>query len=186
MATPTSSSSTTTWAKVVRHFTLLLAVAAAMIVIFMMVSTVADVTRRLIFGRPIPGVIEVGELLMVGAVFLGIAYTEAREEHVAVTLLVRRLTPRKAALVQLAGLAIVMSTLAWMIVVTGTRAYESFTAGEFRFGLVRIPVWPGRIAIALGLLALLLELLVRTSRVLKVALNRSEQLPDQGAVGPTV
>lgn len=176
MSTTAASVTKPPWQRAIRALTKLCAYVAAAIIIFMMVSTVADVGRRLILGQPIPGVIEVGELLMVGSVFLGIAYTEARREHVAVDLLIRRLSPRKAAITQLLGLLIVIATLIWMIVVTASRAWVSVETGEFRFGLVKIPVWPGRVAIAVGLITLLLELIVRLVHTIKVALPGSHEV----------
>lgn len=54
----------------------------------------ADATGRYVFNRPIPGVIEITELMMVFIVFLVFAYVEREEGHVRVDLVISRL-PRK-------------------------------------------------------------------------------------------
>jgi TRAP-type C4-dicarboxylate transport system permease small subunit len=138
-----------------------LAALSVVLILVMMVATVADVISRLVVGRPIAGVIEMGEVLMVAIVFLGLAYTESQGGHVSMTLVIRKLRPQAAAAATSLGLALVLFVVAWMTIVTGDRALESFESQEARFGLVQIPVWPARVALAIGLLAYFAELLPR-------------------------
>lgn len=139
----------------------LLAAVSVLLILFMMISTVADVGRRQFAGKAIDGVIEMGEVLMVSTVFLGLAYAETRGAHVNMTLVVRKLPPRIAAIANSLGLLLVLLVVGWMVYVTGMRAYESFSANEYRFGLVQIPIWPARIALAVGLAAYFAALLPR-------------------------
>lgn len=138
-----------------------LGVVAVLVIVFLMVATVADVARRTFAGHPIPGVTEAGEVVMVMAVFFGIAYTEFRGAHVRVTLVLEMLPPRVAAIINSAAMLLVLVLLAWMVWVTTGRAIEALEVNEVRFGLVKIPVWPGRIAIAVGLAAYFLEAVPR-------------------------
>jgi len=140
-----------------------LASVAAAAIAFMMVATVADVASRYFTGAPIPGVTEVGEVLMVMSVFLGLAFAEYRNAHahVRVTIVLEKLPPRLAAIISSVSMLLVLATLAWMVWVTTGRALESIEQNEFRFGLVQIPVWPGRVAIALGFAAYFLEAVPR-------------------------
>ncbi len=138
-----------------------LAAVAVLLIIFMMVSTVADVISRQLTGQAIPGVIEVGEVLMVSTVFLGLAYAETRGAHVNMNLVIRKLPPRIASIATSLGLLLVLFVVGWMVIVTGMRAVEAFEVQEYRFGLVQIPVWPARIALAVGLAAYFLSLLPR-------------------------
>lgn len=142
----------------------------------MLVLTILDITRRTVSGRSVEGVNELGEVAMVFIVFLGLAYAEQRRAHVAVTLLVRRLPHRVAAGMEAAGIALVMAVVVWMVVVTGERALESLAVGEYRFGLVRIPIWPARIVIVVGLAAYLLQLGLRLVDDLRVM--RGAEAPD--------
>lgn len=147
--------------RLVHGLSRILGILGIAILIFMMVSTVADVVARIFYGAPIAGVTEMGELLMVGSVFLGLAYAESQKAHVSVTLLSSRISHDKAALLNAIGLAVVIVILCWMVVVTGQRAWISFTKQEYRFGLIKIFVWPGRLAIVLGLLGYTLEAALR-------------------------
>lgn len=139
----------------------LLAAVSVLLILFMMVSTVADVGRRQLAGKAIDGVIEMGEVLMVSTVFLGLAYAETRGAHVNMTLVIRKLPPRIAAIANSLGLLLVLFVVGWMVYVTGLRAYDSFSANEYRFGLVQIPIWPARVALAVGLAAYFAALLPR-------------------------
>jgi TRAP-type C4-dicarboxylate transport system permease small subunit len=129
--------------------------------VVMVLLTIADVTRRSFAGKSIEGVNELGEVMMVVIVFLGVAYAEQRRAHVSMTLFVRRMKPSVAAAVEAAGLLLVVAIVAWMLWVTTDRALVSFAANEYRFGLVRIPIWPARAVIVLGLAAYLLQLVLR-------------------------
>jgi len=142
-----------------------------LLILVMMVATVSDVISRLVVGRPIAGVIEMGEVLMVAIVFLGLAYTESKGAHVRMTLVIRKLPPRTAAVATMLGLALVLFVVAWMTIVTGERALTSFDSQETRFGLVQIPVWPARVALAVGLAAYFAELLPRFTDNLRVAVR---------------
>lgn len=138
-----------------------LAFVAVLVLLFMMVATVADVGKRYLVGTPIPGVTEMGEVLMVMSVFSGVAYAEYRGAHVRVTLLLEKLPPRVAAIVNSLSMILVLTLIAWMVWVTTGRALDSIETNEIRFGLVKIPVWPGRVAIAAGLTAYFLEAIPR-------------------------
>ncbi|TDW30071.1 TRAP transporter small permease subunit [Cryobacterium psychrophilum] len=149
--------------RAIHGVSIVFAFVAAAAIAFMMVATVADVASRYFTGAPIPGVTEVGEVLMVTSVFLGLAFAEYRNAHVRVTIVLEKLPPRLAAMISSVCMLLVLVTLAWMVWVTTGRALESIEQNEFRFGLVQIPVWPGRVAIALGFAAYFFEAVLRLS-----------------------
>lgn len=137
-----------------------LAFIAVICIAFVLVAVIADVISRTFFGQSIGGVVEMAEVMMVLIVFLGLGYAERRGAHVSMTLLVRKLPSRAAAIVNAIAFVVVVVVLGWMMWVTGDRAIASVVAGEYRFGLVRVAVWPARIAIAVGLAVYLLEVLL--------------------------
>ena len=147
--------------RAVHGTTQLLAFLAVLGIVFMLLAVVADVTRRGLAGQSVKGVVELGEVMMVVIVFLGLGYAERRGAHVSMTLLVRKLSHRWSAVINGLGLLLVVVVVGWMVYVTADRALASFEVREYRFGLVRVPVWPARVAIAVGLAAYFLELLFR-------------------------
>lgn len=162
--------------RILHGCTEVLALASVTLIVVVLVMTVADVVRREISGKSVPGVVEWSEVAMVMIVFLGLGYAERQRAHVSMTLFVRMLPPRTAAIINSLGLFLVLLIVTWMVYVTADRALTSFEAKEFRFGLVRVPVWPARVALAVGLLAYLLELALRTVDSVKAAVNK--QKPD--------
>lgn len=134
-----------------------LAVLAATCLGVLMMLTVADVTRRNITGRALPGTVEYSELLMVALVFLGLAAAQRRKEHVAVNLLTSRLPVHVSRLVRIAGLVVVLLFIGWMTWKTGQEAHRSLSRNEVRIGLQSVQVWPARLAMPVGLAALFLQ-----------------------------
>lgn len=151
----------------------LLAGVAMLVIVYMMVAIVADVIRRQTTGRAIPGVVEMGEVLMVASVFLGLAYAETRGAHVNMSLVVRRLPERAAAVITAIGVLVVIVVIGWMALATGERAWTSFLSQEYRFGLVQIPVWPARVVLVIGLVAYLFTLFPRFFEAVR-ALRRGD------------
>jgi tripartite ATP-independent transporter DctM subunit len=65
-------------------------------VLFLMVCvTFIDVIMRYFFNSPIKGVLELTEVLMIVAVFLGIAHTQNQKGHITVDILSAALPPRR-------------------------------------------------------------------------------------------
>lgn len=137
----------------------LLAVLAAACVMAMMLLTCLDTSMRWFTGRSVAGAQEIIEQLMVAIVFLGMAYALRRGDHVAVKIVTDALPVRLAAILRLAGMAVMVFVVAWMAWRTGMHAWRSFLSGEVRFGLLQVPVWPARVAIPLGLGAMILQAL---------------------------
>src|SRR5512147_2979168 len=71
---------------------------AAALVVFMMGLTTVDVVMRYVFNSPIPDVYNLCEMLIVGIVYLAIAYVQQQKSHVRVDVIIDRLggSPRVA------------------------------------------------------------------------------------------
>jgi C4-dicarboxylate transporter DctQ subunit len=126
------------------------------------VMIVVDITYRALFGRPILGVFEISEVLLLAITFLAIAHVQLLGRQLRIDILSGRAHGRLAGFLQaldaVAGLAF-FGILLWM---AGTDWLEAL-AGEFQGrGMLQIPlaVPLGLIAIgtALMILALLLQL----------------------------
>ncbi len=135
---------------------------AALLLIMFGVS--ADALLRYALNRPLTGTLEGVELLLVFAVFLGLARTQAERGHIAVGIVTERLSgrPRAAleALTALLGLAL-FAAVTWA---TGAMALRSWRMGEYSAGLIAFPIYPSRALVALGSLLLALQLLLELVR----------------------
>ena len=134
-----------------------LGVIATVSIIILMILTTVDVVMRYIFGNPIKGAYEVSEMFFLTAVFLGLAYTQLFRGHVNADLLVSRLSKHINLILET-----IMLLLALFIYVLfswkGMEAFwSSFMEGEYRWGLIRIPLWPARLMVPLGVSVLCLR-----------------------------
>lgn len=157
-----------------------LGVIATLATVTMMIGIAIDVVFRTLYGRSVPGILELSETALVAAVFLGMAYTGATNSHISVDLLTERM-PRKVNrwLLSIAW-ASTSVFLVWMIYATGMRAIASTEDNELRMGLVNWPVWPARWIIVVGLTAMLLVSIVNLIRVIsgREVLGIDEPMPD--------
>lgn len=127
-------------------------------VVVIMFATCADVFRRTLTGRSVPGVVEGSEVMLVIAVFLGLGYAQREKVHVATSVVTDRLPDAVSRTVRIAGILVAICFLLWLVYATGERAVQSTRTGEYRFGLLQVPIWPGRVAITVGLALLTAEL----------------------------
>ncbi len=130
------------------------------ILVIMVLLVTADVIGRY-FGTPVPGTLEVLQLLLLMAVLFSLANTAAQRGHVAITILVSRFPPRAQAILTIltGGLALIVLCL---------MVYGGMIGGinEWKRGLLEtvtlgIPVYPFKFVIPLGVFALCLVLLAQ-------------------------
>lgn len=137
-----------------------LGIISAAAIMALMLAITADVIGRELRGRSVPGLLEVAEILLAVAVFLGLAVCQHQGGHIRVTLVTDRLPEGAARGVRLVALSLGLALIAALAYATGSVAIDSYLAGEARFGLLAVPTWPGRAAVCVGLIALLGEILV--------------------------
>jgi TRAP-type C4-dicarboxylate transport system permease small subunit len=78
------------WIRAVRRFntvTHYVSGAALLVILFL---TVADITGRSGFSRPVPGTVEVTSMLLVVVVFLAVAHSEDKGDHITIDLVYER------------------------------------------------------------------------------------------------
>ena len=130
--------------------------------------TVVDVAGRYLLNRPLPGALELSELLMVFLVFGAFAVTERRGGHVDIDVVVNRFPPRGRALSE--SFAALLSMGFWGAITwrTALHAQNIRTAGETtpNLGLPTAPfVWMAAVGTALFTLALLGRTLAALRRI---------------------
>lgn len=149
------------WVSLIRRIGSAIAVLGTFVSGAIMLGIVVDVTRRQLTGRSIPGMIEMIETFMVIVVFLGLAHAEAVGVHVRMSLVTNALPFRIRRWVKMGGMAICVAGSAWFAWASTIRAQESLSVGEVQPGLLRFPVWPARIVIAVGFAVLVFEYTAR-------------------------
>lgn len=119
-------------------------------VFVMMLVGAGDVIATQAFNAPIPGAFEMTETMMVACIFFGLAMAQERRQHIRVELVTQTLSPTsQRALDAVADLTscVFFVFIAWYGVAA---AIESVQILEFTAGILKFPVWPSKLALALG------------------------------------
>lgn len=131
-----------------------LAMLAGIAILGLMLLSVIDIVGRTLAGGGLAGSIGFTEIGLVVVVYFGMSYAEVTKSHVRTPILTSRLPPRIANVSRLVGLVFVIAFVGASTYYSAVRALESIDSGEFRMGLIPMPVWPARAAIPIGLAAL--------------------------------
>ena len=139
-------------------FSTVLAYVGAFSLFVIMCLTTADVVGRYIFNRPITGVFELTEYLVLILIFSFIGYTQSRKSHVAVDLVIGKIPEKIKALIDIGNHAvclILMILITWMGV---EKAFELKAVGEASPNL-QIPAYPFAFFLVLGCVVMCIELI---------------------------
>ena len=128
----------------------LLGTISAGIIVLLMALTVIDVFLRYVFNNPIQGSYQVAQFLMVGIVFLGIAYVQSIKGHVKVAFLTSRIPPRGRDALNIFAYSIGLVIYAVVTWRGALFAWDSWQVHDYTMGLVHYPLWPAKSMIPLG------------------------------------
>lgn len=136
-----------------------LAVLSAVGVIGILVTMVLNVGLRASGSGSIHGSYELIETGVVAVTFLGLPLAERTRANVRIDLVTNRMNRAWAGRSRkVAGTLALVVTL--LLAVASWQAFDhSLTTNEVRQGIVTFPLWPARLAVAVGFSALSLELL---------------------------
>ncbi|EHK82475.1 TRAP transporter small permease [Saccharomonospora azurea] len=127
---------------------------------FVMLIVVYNVVLREVGSPEVRGIVEYSELGMALAAFFALGEAERRRQHVSVNVLLDRFQGTTYRVLRVAGgvgaafIAVLLAVASWQIL------SDSLATGEYKLGLVRLPMWPARFAVFAGFLILALEQLV--------------------------
>ena len=139
-------------------FSAALAYVGAFSLFVIMCLTTADVVGRYLFNRPITGVFELTEYLVLILIFSFIGYTQSQKSHVAVDLLADKIPVKIKALIEIGNhiaCLILMILITWMGV---EKAFELRAVGEASPNL-QIPAYPFAFFLVLGCVVMCIELI---------------------------
>lgn len=126
----------------------------------MMLLGAIDIIGTKFFSRPVPGAYEATEALLVLTVFLALAHAQAFRQHIAVDLVVERLGPTARLALHVLAQALtlgVFAVIAWRGWVLGLR---SLAIREYASGIIPFPVYPSKLALAVGATLMALQSLL--------------------------
>jgi C4-dicarboxylate transporter, DctM subunit len=134
------------------------AIISGAFVLIMMVMTTADVFMRYAFNSPITGNYELQPLLLVGVVFLAAASIQANRKHISLDLISAHLPKCPQSSLRLFSDLFFLSfsaVVCWQFILATRNAWIT---GDYYWGLVKFPLWPPYLIIAIGTLFLSIRL----------------------------
>lgn len=147
---------------VIHKCTYYLSFAGMFVLLPLMLLTSSEVVSRAVWGRPIPGTVELSSYMLVIFILCGLAYTHQVRGHVRVNLLLTKLPPTLA-------LAIEAITILLSLFIVGVLAWQGWVVGleqKTVSDMLRIPQLPFRLLVSLAGAGMFLELLVDLCEVL--------------------
>ena len=134
---------------------------------FLMMGTTTDVILRNLFDISLLGIFELSELAMVLVVCLGLGWAFVDDGHIRVSLLVEKLSPRTALLVNALAGFVVSIFLFFLAYPSTIEAIRSTSIQEFRWGVVEIPIWWAKIILSVCLWFTFLQFLFSSINSMK-------------------
>ena len=134
----------------IRHIEDWLNLTSVFIIMFLMFFATTEILGRYIFNAPVPGHVEIVELIMAGVVFFGIAYTERVGGHVRMELFITRVLKGRAYHIAEA-ITTTLSLFVYLFIVVYTFKFALFSLqmGDVT-AYINWPTWPSKFAIPLG------------------------------------
>lgn len=151
------------WLDALKDTSRVLAISAAVLsglgIVALVVMTLVNIAMRNAGAGGVPDSVGWGEVGVAAFAYLGLAYTQRLDAHVSTVVVVRLMSARWQRYIRIFWMSIVCLLMVWVGVETTSAAMESVGRMEARFGAV--PVWPAKVAIALGMWLLLVELVIQ-------------------------
>ena len=142
--------------KILKSLSTYLAYIGAFSLFTMMCLTMADVGGRYLFNRPILGVFEITEFMVLVLIFSFLGYTQARKSHVSVDLFMMLFPKRLKVLFEIVNhlaCLVIMALITWMGV---DKALELMEVGEASPNLA-LPTYPFVFFLVLGCAIMCIE-----------------------------
>lgn len=153
-------------------------IASTFAVMAIMLVTAADALGRSFLNLPVDGATEFAVTALVAVVFLGLAGGQRSGGNFKVELLIRFLPRGGQRALDILWRLIVLALLVLVAWLSTKEALHSTMKLEASFGVVKFPVWPARIVLAVGMWVLAAQILLET-----VLLLRGKQ-PHPAAAAP--
>ncbi len=125
----------------------------------MMMFGVAQIVSRKVLNWPIPGYIDVVEIMMTFLVFLGLAYTERLGGHIRMEIFVSYLKGRTLWLFELIGVLVGLFVCGVLVKYSWDHAMRAYTSGDSTID-IQLLWWPSKMVVPAALTLLFIRLLV--------------------------
>ena len=149
-------------------------IAGVTLIIVIMLLTVVGVVARYFFNWPIPGEVDITEILMAGIVFLGLAFTLRVGGHVRVEFIINMFKGRNYHLIEFCTLLLALFLFVVIFISSFQFTLNSWVVGDVTPELL-LPVWPAKLCVTIGTFLICLRLIIRLVQHLSQAIAGVER-----------
>ena len=146
---------------VLRRAESFLAYLSAAIILFVMTYVLAEVLMRYAFNSPLPGHLEGAELLLPMIVFLAVSYTQSRNGHVGMSLVIDLLPTDARRVTDIFTLTLSALTCAVLAYFGAKQALFSWQIDDVTMTPPYWPIWPSAAVVPIGYLFLAIRMFLQ-------------------------
>ena len=118
-----------------------------------------DVILRYLFNQSIPGSMEMTQALMTFMVYLVLGAVQEKKDHIRIDFFIERISPRVRKYWEVVICIVALAFLSFLLVYAWESFYSSLEMREYYGGMIRIPIYPARGAIFVGVGLMIVALL---------------------------
>ena len=126
----------------IKPFSVIIGQIGSYFIAIIMLLTVCDVIGRRIFRKPVIGVYELSEVMLVIVVFFTLGYTESLKRHVTIDILADRLPAKLRLIIDSLIYLIyffICSILTWRLLLS---TFEAYNTNQLISAMLGVPVYP--------------------------------------------
>jgi TRAP-type C4-dicarboxylate transport system permease small subunit len=130
------------------------------VVLLLMVYTVVDVTGRYLANRPVPAAYELTIIFLVYITYFGVTLVQARKGHMRLEFIYEKTGFRGKIILDLISILFglfIFGIITWQ---GWLYAIDSWQVKEVTMGAYTVPVFPGRIGLAIGATIFLIQYII--------------------------
>ncbi|MFH1673623.1 MAG: TRAP transporter small permease [Pseudomonadota bacterium] len=109
-----------------------------------------DVILRYIFKQSIPGAVEISQVLLTFMVYLILGAVQERKDHIRIDFFIERIPVKIRRYWEVVISIVGVAFFSFLLVYCWESFLSSYEIKEFYGGAIRIPIYPGRAAIVVG------------------------------------
>jgi TRAP-type C4-dicarboxylate transport system permease small subunit len=143
-----------------------LSLVSAAMILFAMLLVSAEVISRKFFNFPIPGQLELGELLMPPIIFLAIAYTQSTGGHVRMNVVIDHLPPALRHATEIAVKVLAIAVYAVLCFYSAKYAYRTWQFHDVTMSPPYFLIWPSAAIVPIGIFLVTLRVYLEVLHLL--------------------
>lgn len=125
----------------------------------MILLTINVISREI--GFPVKGIMSIGILIMISVIYLGMSNSEQRDEHASVDILPTLLPSKWINFNNIIVNILNFITIGIFLFISMKEFINSYQSNEVFLDLIKIPIWPAKLFMSIGLFLFALQIIYK-------------------------